>query len=181
MEMWLGDSKSETFRSQYEEFYKLKRYPKEFRDKYFAYMQENKGNSSLTFKKVLTKLENFHHKPVEASFASKLLHTIRPEFPTWDTWIGKYTKIKIPRPGECEGEKDQFTLAVKRYDKLTAWFDEYIHSKQGKMVLKLFNQYYPAPAFKLTDTKKIDLVLWQWRHKGEKQNDPKIKRWDPNL
>jgi hypothetical protein len=94
---------------------------------------------------------------VEASFASKLLHTLRPDFPTWDIWIGKCSGIKIP----ATGIKDQFAVAVERYAKLTAWFDDYIRSKEGKIVLKLFNRYYPA--FNLTDAKKIDLVMWQWR------------------
>jgi hypothetical protein len=39
--------KDKEFRSGYEEFYKLKRYPAEFRDAYFAFMQKNKGNASL--------------------------------------------------------------------------------------------------------------------------------------
>jgi hypothetical protein len=153
--------KGKKFRSDYEEFYKLKRYPAEFRDAYFAFMQKNKGNASLTFEKVLARLRTFRGT-VEASFASKLLHTLRPGFPTWDRWIGKHTGIKIPGPGV----KDQFTVAVERYDKLTAWFNNYIHSKTGKATLRLFNRYYPA--FSLTDTKKIDLVLWQMKLEKEK-------------
>jgi hypothetical protein len=149
-------SKDNEFKNAYEEFYKLKRYPAEFRDKYFAYMEKKKGNTSLTFEKVLADLKLFRGT-VEASFAAKLLHTLHPGFPTWDRWIGKYTKIKIPG----SGVKDQFTVAVERYGKLTAWFDNYIHSKTGKAILRLFDQYYPA--FSLTDTKKIDLVLWQMR------------------
>jgi hypothetical protein len=158
MKMWKDDSQFEIFKSQYEEFYKLKRYPEKFRNKYFAYMQENKGNSSLTFKEVLTELKGFQGT-VEASFASKLLHTICPDdFPTWDKWIGKYTKIKIP---SNKDKQKQFNQAVERYINLTTWFKDYIISKQGETVLKLFNNYYPA--FKLTNTKKIDLVLWQLR------------------
>jgi hypothetical protein len=148
--------KDKEFRKGYEEFYKLKRYPAEFRDAYFAFMQKNKGNASLTFEKVLAHLKTFRGT-VEASFATKLLHTLCPGFPTWDQWIGKHTGIKIPGPGA----KDQFTAAVEQYDKLTAWFNNYIQSKTGKATLRLFNRYYPA--FSLTDTKKIDLVLWQMR------------------
>jgi hypothetical protein len=158
-------SKNEKFRSGYEEFYKLKRYPSEFRDAYFAYMQKNKRNaSSLTFEKVLAYLQTIQ-ETVEASFSSKLFHTLRPVFPTWDHWIGKSAGIKIPGPGV----KDQFSVAVERYSKLTVWFDNYIRSKTGKAILRLFDQYYPfwskpetSGGFTLTDTKKIDLVLWQW-------------------
>jgi hypothetical protein len=148
-------SKDKEFKNVYEEFYKLKRYPAEFRDKYFVYMEKKKGNSSLTFEKVLADLKPFR-ETVEASFAAKLLHTLHPDFPTWDRWIGKYTGIKIPGPGV-----KQFAVAVEQYGKLTAWFDGYSRSKTGKVVLRLFDQYYPA--FCLTNTKKIDLVLWQMR------------------
>jgi hypothetical protein len=68
-------------------------------------MEKHKDSSSLTFEKILTYLRTLENT-VEASFASKLLHTISPDFPTWDTWIGKYTKIKIPTSGK--GKKDQF-------------------------------------------------------------------------
>jgi hypothetical protein len=154
--------KDKIFRKSYEEFYKLKlrRFPAEFKDAYFKFMQKNKGNASLTFEKVLAHLRTFRGT-VEASFSAKLLHTLRPDFPTWDQWIGKHTGIKIPRSGS--GAKDQFTVAVERYGKLTACFNNYIQSKNGKATLRLFNRYYPA--FSLTDTKKIDLVLWQMRKK----------------
>jgi hypothetical protein len=148
--------KDEKFRSGYEEFYKLKRYPSEFKDAYFAFMQKNKGNASLAFEKVLARLRTFQGT-MEASFAAKLLHTLRPDFPTWDKWIGKHTGIKIPG----SGVNDQFTAAVEQYDKLTAWFNDCIQSKTGKAALRLFDRYYPA--FSLTATKKIDLLLWQMR------------------
>jgi hypothetical protein len=112
---------------------------------------------------------------VEASFASKLLHTIRPnDFPTWDEWIGKNATIldgfvDLSIPSSRKDKDEQCDEADKRYKDLTNWFKKYIDSVEGKMVLDLFDQYYPKFKDKLSPIKKIDLVLWQWHRERDKQ------------
>ena len=143
------------FQRLYNHFYRLRRNQK-FRSAYYQFMQENKGNSNLTFADVL---HYFYQKfkRLESSFSSKLLHTIKPDKPVWDTWIGKNTGIKIP----VFYEKNKLDKAIERYERLTNWFDRYKTSEEGKNLLQKFEDYFPHSD--VADIKKIDLVLWQIR------------------
>jgi hypothetical protein len=151
-------AKDTDFQKRYAEFYKLKRDSKRFRSQYFLFMENNKGNTALDFEKILTHLRRVDDT-LEASFSAKLLHTLKPNFPTWDQWIGKYTRIKIP----ASGVKDRFGAAVERYDRLTAWFNDYSSSKEGKQALRLFDEYFPCYKTRITAVKKIDFILWRMR------------------
>jgi hypothetical protein len=149
------------FKTLFEEFYMLKRKKSTFRDKYFQYMQNKKNcAASLQFKEVLDYLFTIEHT-VEASFASKLLHTINhAKFPTWDRWIGKNTGIIIP-PTMAVKEK-QKQKATEGYAELVQWFADYRQSENGKKMLAEFDKNF-ACFTGITDIKKIDLVLWQMR------------------
>jgi hypothetical protein len=158
-------SQDEDFQRRYNGFYKLRR-DETFRNVYYKYMQENKKNEKLDF---ATVLRHFYKEfsNVEASFSAKLLHTIRPyDLPTWDDFIGKNTKVEIPKGGAKE---QRITATVEKYDELTKWFNDYRNSENGRKMLSLFDQSFPS--FDISDIKKIDLVLWQIRH-TENQTDP---------
>jgi hypothetical protein len=158
-------SKDEEFQKEYEEFYMLKRKSKEFRTVYFTYMQTQKENKELKFKDILKCLFTVSQKEgkaqVEASFAAKFLHTINPRFPTWDEWIGENFKIKIPPSNNDKAR--QIEKAIALYDQLVDKFDEYRKSENGKKLLAAFDNAFPSFKKMITDTKKIDLVLWQLR------------------
>jgi hypothetical protein len=146
------------FQRRYVEFYKLKRYSQRFRSEYFSYMEKNKENAALSFETIAAYLRHIN-KTVEASFSSKLLHTINPHFPAWDKWIGRATGISIPP----SGTKDQFETAVQRYGLLTAWFKDYIAGEPGKQALCRFDEYFPRYQRRITAVKKVELILWQMR------------------
>jgi hypothetical protein len=149
------------FQKRYVEFYKLKRYSKEFRARYFSFMEKNKGNTALCFETIAAHLRDIN-STVEASFSSKLLHTINPHFPAWDKWIGQATGISIP-PSKNKDKKEQFETAVKRYGLLTAWFKDYIAGEPGKQALCRFDEYFPRYQTRITAVKKVELILWQMR------------------
>ncbi|MDR0474878.1 MAG: hypothetical protein LBH43_14535 [Treponema sp.] len=162
MDMFRSESditKSDVFMSEYKSFYRL-RLGKDLSKKYFQFMQKNKTNSALTFEAVI---RHFYKEfgSVEASFSAKLLHTIQPDKPTWDQWIGKNTKITIPP--SMPGKDEQLKIAVKQYAKLIECFNEYRTSEEGKKLLRMFDKQYPNSG--ISDTKKVDLVLWQIREK----------------
>jgi hypothetical protein len=160
-----GDvSKDTVFQEKYEEFYMLKRRPEKFRKAYFVYMQKQRENKELKFKDVLEYLFTVRQKgkvKVEASFAAKLLHTINPKFPTWDEWIGENIDTKIPPSNNDKAR--QIEKAIELYDQLIDNFDKYRKSENGKKLLATFDNTFPGFKNTITDTKKIDLVLWQMR------------------
>lgn len=70
-------------------------------------MQSNQGNSDLTFETVLKHLSKVKHKApakinksgfatsIEVSFSSKLLATLNPKYPIWDSQVVKALDIKV--------------------------------------------------------------------------------------
>jgi hypothetical protein len=154
------------FQRMYTAFYRVRRDDK-FREKYYRFMQEHKKNKKLTFKETLRYFNEIPPKRVEASFSSKLLHTLLPEkYPTWDEFIGRNTKITIPKAGT---PKEKFDKAVKGYEQLIQWFKSYRDSTNGKDMLALFEKYYPNSG--ISDIKKIDLVLWQMDREKDKTDE----------
>lgn len=72
-----------------------------------CFMQSNQGNSDLTFETVLKHLSKVKHKApakinksgfatsIEVSFSSKLLATLNPKYPIWDSQVVKALDIKV--------------------------------------------------------------------------------------
>jgi hypothetical protein len=152
----LDVSKSVDFQKDFTSFYKIRFPKKEYYDIYYQFMQKNKLNSSLTFSEVLRYFHKMFNR-IDASFSSKLLHTIQPDKPTWDHWIGRNTGIIIPP----FNSKDRLNTAIIRYEKLIAYFNDYKSSEEGKILIQMFDLKFPNSG--ITNTKKIDLVLWQIR------------------
>jgi hypothetical protein len=148
-------AKSDEFQRLYNGFYRVRSRQKEWYDVYYNFMQNKKG-AEISFEDVLSYL---HKKTgrVEASFSSKLLHTLRPDFPTWDKWIGIHTGIKIP----AYNANNRIAKVVEQYSNLVVQFNVYKKSENGRALLKLFDKQFPNSG--ITDIKKIDLVLWQIR------------------
>ena len=75
---------------------------------FYKFFEENKNNKEITFEKIIRHLSNVEHKvkqtskkptgkakTVEASFASKMLATINPNHPIWDSQVLRCLNIKI--------------------------------------------------------------------------------------
>lgn len=146
---------SPAFKTLYNGFYRVLFRDKEWYGFYYRLMQEKKGQA-VSFEDIFTAILKKTGR-FEASFSAKLLHTLRPEFPAWDMWIGKNTGIKIPAYNLIK-RKDKI---IERYGLLVTWFNDYKKSENGKTMLRLFDGCFPKSG--ITSTKKIDLVLWQIR------------------
>ena len=134
-------------------------------EKFYKYLDDNKDNTSITFKDILKELSSWEHnikksesnpngvgKTVEASFASKLLATINPNYPIWDSQVIRALNITL------EGE-DKIDSYVKAYDELTKTIKEYIESEDGKLAIELFDKQFPNYTW-VSNYKKIDFYLW---------------------
>ena len=85
-----------------------------------------------------------------------MLHSINPKFPIWDSIVTKcHFKINVPY------YKANKNLLCEKYLEYTSQFEEYKLSANGKMLIDLFNKRFPN--INISDTKKIDFILWQAR------------------
>lgn len=140
------------FQKKFNGFYRMRQRSKEFYECYYDFLENNKNNKNLTFEEVL---QNFNNKlgRVEASFSSKLLATVNPMMPIWDTFVIKNLNLKIP----YFSDKNRIIKVISIYNEICDWY----HTEEAQRKLELFNQHFQN--VNISNTKKIDFVLWQSR------------------
>jgi hypothetical protein len=142
------------FQKKFNGFYRVRQRTPEFYECYYSFMENNKNNS-VSFEETLLHIHEKLHR-VEASFSSKLVATIDPDFPIWDTIILENLGFKRPYG------KDRLNKTVELYNKIIEWYKIFLASGLGINIIGLFEKKYPDVL--ISNTKKIDLILWQNRN-----------------
>ena len=148
------------FQHKFKYFYKVLYRSPEWYKTYFSLMQGSKGYK-LTFDYVLDYLNNVFGR-YEPSFSSKLVATLDPEQPIWDKYVLNYVQnhIRVVPPRYTATNKIDQAKSV--YRSIQKWYSQYLRSKEGKLIVRIFNENVTEHA-KITDLKKVDFVLWQTR------------------
>ncbi len=144
------------FQRKYNAFYRVRQKPEKWYREYFSAMERWKGLKP-GFNEVLDHFKTSLDK-YEPSFSSKLVATLNPDQPVWDVNILKNTQIKMP----SYSSKKKFQQAKSAYAAIQEWYKKFLVSKDGALILNLFDQQVPEHA-KITPLKKVDFVLWQTR------------------
>ncbi len=168
LDIYSKDVSSDTeYQKNFTSYYKVRRDQK-WLEKYYIFLESHKNDTDLTFETVIRYLSNIPHKvnkkmaesgfavTVEASFASKLLATINPDFPIWDSQVVRALGYKID--GETSFE-ERINEYIKTYAKLTEEVKTFIDSEQGQICIQLFDELFPNHKH-ISDLKKIDFYLW---------------------
>lgn len=143
------------FRKIYNDFYKIRQRPQEFYDSLYYYLEQNK-NENAKYEDVLN---YFYSKfgSVEKSFSSKILATINPNMPVWDTEVLKKLGMTAP----AYKSKDRLLKTIKMYYEIVGWYEKYLKTANAKEALTRFDKIFPNK--EVTNIKKIDLILWSIR------------------
>jgi hypothetical protein len=144
------------YQRTYNAFYVVRRDEK-WRKIYFDYLEKQKNNKSLNFEEVVRHFYKYTGF-VESSFSSKLLSTINPDYPIWDSYVLKNLgfKTKMVKP------LDKIEEVIKLYREIIDYYSKLIHSKWGRDAISTFDS--TLPAFKwISPTKKIDFFVWKIR------------------
>lgn len=144
------------FQRKYNNFYRVRQRDKHFYETYYQYMQCLKGQN-VEFQQVLSFLHSKLNR-FEPSFSSKLAATHNPNLPIWDKIV--LTNIGITPPPLYSIDRMNKTIAT--YEKIKEWYSRYMNSKEGHLVVNLFDDIVDESS-SITDLKKIDFVLWQIR------------------
>ncbi|MDR2054027.1 MAG: hypothetical protein LBP80_11500 [Treponema sp.] len=152
-------AQNEYFQRVYNDFYVVRSRKKEWYKVYFTFMQNHKDNVSLTFEETLHHLYNKTGR-IEASFSSKLLATVNPQMPIWDTHVLRNTRITAPKTAQNNSDK-QLQESIDTYNLLIGWYKDHLKTKDGKFMVERFDKIYRDN--RLTDVKKVDFILWQIR------------------
>lgn len=153
--VWKTDvSKDKDFQRRYNYFYKVRR-NQDWRDGFYRVFEESKGRcDEVTFEDILRDIYGFS-KTIEASFSSKMLATINPNHPIWDSQALKILGIKVI--GKSAQEKLDFIISA--YDEMERWYADYLKTENAKENIKVWDRMLPHHRG-LSPVKKIDYMLW---------------------
>ena len=156
------------YQKNFNHYYRMRR-DASWLDAFYAYMDENKNNKDITFEKILRYLSDIEHtvrqskknptgkaKTVEASFASKMLATINPDHPIWDSQVMAALGKRIDDKLDTE---DKIKACIRIYQEIEDEVASFINSPDGQECIALFDQMFPDGK-RFSDFKKIDFYLW---------------------
>lgn len=143
------------FQKMFNGFYRIRQRNAEFYSCYYE-LFENSKSEEVSFKNILVHIYKSLGR-VEASFSSKLFASLRPDKPVWDSFVLKNLNLKQPNTSD----KRRVDKTIELYDSICKWYDDFLLTNEASVIIENFNNMYPHA--KITDTKIIDLFLWQTR------------------
>ena len=136
---------------------------------FYRFFEKNKNNKEITFEEIIRHLSDIEHavaetdknttgkaKTVEASFASKMLATINPNHPVWDSQVLRCLGIKIDDTLDYD---TKIKRCIKIYQQIEEEIAEFIESAEGKQCIDLFDETFPS-CRDFSSYKKVDFYLW---------------------
>lgn len=147
----------ETFRRLYTGFYRVRR-SAAWLESYFSLMSEFSCRGENDFGVILKAVDAIPGSGVELSFSSKMLATINPKMPIWDSQVKAALDLAdIPQHGSKEFREAQ---AISLYGELRATFARLLVEADVRREIAEFDSLLPIYAKALTDEKKLDYLLW---------------------
>ncbi len=147
------------YQATFNGYYRMQRRTQDWYSFFFSVLEREKRNHAITFTQILEEVYRSKRR-VEPSFSSKLVATIRPDKPMYDKYVRENLSLTIPRPNEPAERRVHKYVEV--YSSLEAQMTELIHSQVFQELKRRFDDRFPAHSH-FTDTKKLDLLLWQYR------------------
>jgi hypothetical protein len=154
-------SSSDDFQSSFRNFYRmnLAGFSSDCNKEYFKLLDKARVNEKIDFKFILQRLYEKSGKK-HFSFTTKLLATVNPNLPVWDSKVRKYLKYRFDLKF-----KDSFRdvdSCEQEYDRFCAWFKNFLKSDEATKLINEFDK--KMPNVKITKMKKIDLMFWQMEY-----------------
>ena len=128
-----------------------------WRSKFYTMLEAHKTELRPNFRAVLGQLVQDTGR-VEASFASKLIATIDPGLPIYDTIVRQ--NLGLPQRSGCG--YDRLELLAADYVFIQEHSSEQTQTGMFKRLRTEFDEQFPEFAG-FSDTKVLDLMIWQMR------------------
>ena len=156
------------YQKNFTSYYRVRR-DYEWLKNFYDYLEKNKNNKDISFETILRDISDIEHsvrktnknkdgkaKTVDASFASKMLVTINPNHPVWDSRALHFLKIEIDETLE---PKEKINHCVKTYERMEKEIAEFIKTSAGQECIALFDKTFPS-CVDFSSHKKVDFYLW---------------------
>jgi hypothetical protein len=126
-----------------------------WRNSFYQLLEAEKRNPGVAFRPVLERLA-VETGRIEASFASKLVATIRPEEPVYDSFVRANLGLPVRRAPAAE----RIDMLCRDYQAIRDWYRVMIKDGAFAELEAGFDSHFPALAG-LTRVKKLDFMFWQ--------------------
>ena len=115
-------SADKEFQVAFRNFYQMRRfYSDEFARHYFRLMEQMKDSRNMSFKMALERIKHIQNT-YEMSFSSKMMHTINPFHPIWDSVVTKkHFGISAPYVKKNREEVAVTDMICMRTDSMIIW------------------------------------------------------------
>ena len=92
---------------------------------------------------------------IEASFTSKMLASLNPDMPIWDSRVLKNLNLRLT------GRTPELKLsnAVVLYGRICDWYQSFLKTEEARQIIHRFDTEFPE-CQGFSDTKKVDFILW---------------------
>ena len=147
-------SADKDFRKTFTNFYRL-RLPKGY-DEFFDYFEKSKTRK-IGFESILTELQCITGR-VEASFSSKLLHTINTASPVIDSLV--FAKLGWSLPKSTEPQRIRKTADT--HNKLTKFYKGALENEKWRIISAHFEERINYANYVISEEKKLDTLLWKF-------------------
>lgn len=155
-------SSDSDFQREFNYFYKLRRNA-EWRAVFYCLFEECKSIKDISFERILyTLYERTGY--IEASFSSKLLATLNPDMPIWDSIVLSRFGLK---PSTSTNKNIRLENTVAIYQAIVRWYREFLQTPDVQVFLSGFDDAFPEFST-ISATKKVDFILWG---SGEAKNN----------
>lgn len=153
----------ESFTRRFNKFYRIMRRSKEWYKGYYKVFKKYKiktSNYSIDdILKDLYRIDNNGKHMIDLSFASKMLHTLKPKkYPIYDSMVAKaldLNKVKYSKQNVEKRIKDSVDL----YNDLLDMYKK----KDVKHLASIFDKAFPREP--ISDIKKADFLIWWYGKK----------------
>lgn len=148
-----GHPERPEFQKKYDAFYRVRR-DEAWRREYFRWMATYGKRGNASFGEILLRLHQVTGQ-IEASFASKMLATLDPDMPIWDSKVLAALRLRLAG----SNPNIRFSNAVVLYERICKWYQDFMKTEEAAGMIQKFDEVFPE--FRtMSPTKKIDFILW---------------------
>ena len=125
-----------------------------YRDAFFVLFEHIKSTPDISFEEVSAQLYQVDSKH-EFSFITKMLHTINPTRPIYDSQVD--AALQIHRTYQANFSK-RLEQDAKILNEISRYYQDLKSAPQITDILTTFDQI--VPMYKISTEKKLDFILW---------------------
>ena len=159
---WLQDnlynrdvSKDMEYKRKFGGYYRMRFVSQQYRDAFFSIFEQIKYQRNISFEEVATELYLVDNKH-EFSFISKMLHTINPTRPIFDSQVNKALDLK--RTAYFPSLEKRIEWDGEILNKIALTYGELLRDKDIRALLTDVDKVVPGQI--MTPEKKLDFILW---------------------